>query len=485
MKQLIKLTILLLLISCTDKEENKLVEGQVSNYEKDFILFGYDTIGYGLGYTQDTIRVDQKGYFQIEIDTLKATSQLNFLDEHKTSIILPKELNSRIEINANFNNSDSLKIIGKQADFVHYIADQYEYWIKLHKEMSKKHPIFSSTQNHLPKYHTIQDSITSLRENFLLEYFKNKDLQNKKEFIKNQENSLLYQSLSLRMEGQNSNVVQKMSFYDTENDTTYITHSDLVKFDDKNLFANSEYREFTRDFILNSITFEYPEKNQPYKFYLDKGFKIIDKWFRNQETNALQKVLFTDYLIENAIIFKKPIDLKYFNDQINSLEKNDYVKSYAQSLKSQIEKYQIELSYLKKGSKSPDFKLEDLNGKIYKLSDFKSKTLLIDVWASWCGPCISAFPKWNKLVQENRSNKNLEFLTVSIDDTKEKWIKGLKKYNVKGLDLFGGTGGFDSKFAEDFNIKALPNYIAIDNKGKIISISTTLDELKKLISEIN
>ena len=74
-------------------------------------------------------------------------------------------------------------------------------------------------------------------------------------------------------------------------------------------------------------------------------------------------------------------------------------------------------------------------------------------------------------------------MTVSIDNTNKEWKKGLAKHDLKGLKLFAGNGGVKSDFAEKYNIKSLTNYIVIDKKGNILSLSSSINEFTEIVSD--
>lgn len=125
-----------------------------------------------------------------------------------------------------------------------------------------------------------------------------------------------------------------------------------------------------------------------------------------------------------------------------------------------------------KGKDVPDFILTDSSGKKYRLKDFAGRIIYLDVWASWCGPCIAEIPDYKKLVEKLGERNDVVFLSASIDDTKEDWIeKGLRKHTPPGLQLWAGKGGWNSVFAKTYFISGVPQYILIDGQGKIINFN--------------
>lgn len=118
---------------------------------------------------------------------------------------------------------------------------------------------------------------------------------------------------------------------------------------------------------------------------------------------------------------------------------------------------------------APDFELPDAQGKMHRLSDYRGKVVAIDVWATWCMPCLQSLPKFLALREQYKNNKNIEFISVSIDEAKvrEKWLSFLKDKHMTGVDLHAPNGDTNT-FMKDYAITGIPRYILIDKKGKII-----------------
>lgn len=121
---------------------------------------------------------------------------------------------------------------------------------------------------------------------------------------------------------------------------------------------------------------------------------------------------------------------------------------------------------VKVGAMSPDFEFADINGKMHSLKDFKGKYVLIDVWATYCAPCKSELPFWEK-IQEKLAKKNIVFVSIATDYDKEEWKAFLEKNQLKGVQLV-----FDRKwisFMHRYQVATIPRYILLDKEGKIIN----------------
>jgi thiol-disulfide isomerase/thioredoxin len=122
-----------------------------------------------------------------------------------------------------------------------------------------------------------------------------------------------------------------------------------------------------------------------------------------------------------------------------------------------------------KGVVAYDFTSERIDGTKLRLSDLKGKIVFIDTWASWCGPCISERPNVLELANRFKDNPRVEILMISVDASRDDWIKYLTKMNQLGNhgDVII-ENGMRTKYGDSFNVKFIPKYILIDGNGVII-----------------
>lgn len=140
------------------------------------------------------------------------------------------------------------------------------------------------------------------------------------------------------------------------------------------------------------------------------------------------------------------------------------------------------LRYTMKGAALPDFKYEDATGETVSLEQFKGKYLFIDLWASWCVPCIKMTPYVQQL-EKQYEGKNINFVAISIDGNKQDWLKKMKELNLHGHQYLDQS----SSFAKALNISGIPHYLIYDPEGKLLVYKTDMPnnpKLKVLIDEL-
>ena len=133
----------------------------------------------------------------------------------------------------------------------------------------------------------------------------------------------------------------------------------------------------------------------------------------------------------------------------------------------------------KQGQIADEIALPTPQGDTLRLSDLKGKVVLLDFWASWCGPCRIANKGMAKIYSKFKE-KGFEIFSVSIDDDKKDWIKAIKKDNItwKQVNI---AGGWNSHIAVKWRIEAIPTSYLIDKEGKLVAMDLEGKELEETL----
>lgn len=218
---------------------------------------------------------------------------------------------------------------------------------------------------------------------------------------------------------------------------------------------------------------------------MSRASKLLDSSLASLFTGVQQIVLST--LPKDADLSTKIDFLRtnYSNEKIRGAIENVLVESYITKfnysegydngyavLKTVVDKYGLDKKYLAdfekrratvKGAAFPEsVVLKDAEGNTVDFSMFKGKYVYIDLWASWCGPCIKEVPHLQKLEAE-LENKNVVFLSISVDAKEEQWKAKMKQLNMHGNQLHNK----DNSLCNNLNVKGIPFFLIYDKEGNL------------------
>jgi len=232
---------------------------------------------------------------------------------------------------------------------------------------------------------------------------------------------------------------------------------------------------------VNDILVSGTALNDVYSDYL----KNIEKLYQKMENAANISEMNADKVITEIIEFDFDFCLRNATNLVGkaiflqsfynfSVEQKEQITSQFDEETKKDEKIALVIENLERekkvavGQQFTDFELPMPNGEMLKLSDLVGKTdyLLIDFWASWCGPCIGSFPAL-KSVYEKYQGKRFEILGVSLDKNESDWRGAIAKYKLTWKHV-SDLKFWQCEAAQIYAVSSIPNTVLIDKNGKIV-----------------
>lgn len=454
MKQLTIFLAALAVFSCKQDEKvnYSIITGKIDNNTAEMALIqGHDV--------DIRIPIEQDGSFSDTLHLKTDGLYQMYIGQERTGIYLEKGQNLDVTVNAT-EFDESLKYSGDLGNSNNLLAAKYlweENNVNFKELFSLDEDAFLKKLDHVQKAMDSLYGLHQMKNSKFDKMFQEENRYSRASAIENYKDAHRYFSgVEDYQVGSN--------FYDSLKDVNF---KDTLAFRNSLTYQGLLDAHFNR--IVNEETYESGDDNHSILFLKEVDRSLPDGYAKDKlMIGHLKYWLKPDESLDEAYNI-------YKNSNPNPENLADLTQRYNQ------------LKGLTAGNASPTFEYENFKGGTTSLSDLKGKYAYIDVWATWCGPCIREIPSL-KEVEKDYAGKNIQIVSISIDEPKdyEKWKQMINEKSLGGLQLMADNN-WNSKFVKDYAILGIPRFILIDPEGKIVSADAPRPsdpELRKMLDAL-
>lgn len=457
MKKIIALLAIFCFISCQEKEVITTLSGKISNAEAKIIKleglnFSKEINLNSDGTFSDTLQLDYNGLYSLVLS-----------DEKQRFIYLENGFQLNVENNATeFEKSFVFKGTG---------SDENNF-------MSKKHQVIESIYGKLDTWENVKPLFT-LDEKAFIE----KNELYKKEILKALDEAKLTNQNFIKLEKLDADFHVLRMYVQYPTNYGHLTSNSAFK-------PSESFPKIKDDFSMDneeSFKFSYSYQHLVGHQFYAKMYAESDSIQKPIEKGLAALKTIKSKLIQSEMIKNMMYEFNGATPNLESVYNQMLSYSLDEKFKKELtDKFEI-VKNIATGLPSPTFDYENITGGKTSLESLKGKFVYIDVWATWCGPCIAEIPAL-KEVEKEYHGKNIEFVSISIDEKKdfEKWKKMVADKELKGIQLFADNA-WESDFVKKYAIDGIPRFILIDTEGKIVSADAPRPsdaKLKELLTEV-
>ncbi len=401
------------------------------------------------------VKLGKKNTFKIEVEIEEGYYDLSDGNE-QTKLFLSPGFNINISLNTK-EFDESINYTGKGAAENNYLAQSYLLDERLDK--LKSYSYYAKLNE--TAFLSLSDSVLQL-ELALLNQYKNEQL---------------------------------LSFYETEKmKLEYTYYLKLYNYRSMHSMITSTPNFKTSDQFPNPFKNIVLDKAEWVKYY--EYTNVVESYLEHLASIDIEQKVDSDYYLsffkhlENQIKLpelREKFAYSFGKYRLNYVVQLDEVYAKIKTnLRSEekiqeVEKVYLKMKALKSKTLLPKFQFKDINNRQVNLEDFKGKFVYIDVWATWCGPCVYEIPHLKKL-QDTLEGKNIVLISICKSDYEQNWRSFVAKKDLKGVQLFAEES--QTQFFDDFIVSGIPRFILLDKEGKIIEYDAKRPSDPKLLEQL-
>ncbi len=445
-----KLSILLLTILFsfnTSISQNMVVlHGTIINPkgEKVYVQHYKDYISYDVVLV-DSAMLDKQGNFSMSFQWEQPSAATFFHGDEITEMFLSADDNLNLTLDTD-EFDETLRYEGRGSIINNYLAQKTLNFPRLNPRIYKSPEIDFC--------HAI-DSIKTGKLNFHEEYFSSVSANEPAlEFFKSLEaDDINYEWAEAKMTYPSYNRYLNKLPSQVQLTPEYYNFLKEINTYNPNALHSINYLQFLSGYVDREIRISM--KNDTTKTYTDVKQQFIDK----NLNGSIKEFVLAEWAYSNLTQGNDIVQGQIITDQLE--------EEYPQSQYLDLLFNTIQLTQnLQPGNVAPDFTFPDQNGKMVSLSDFIGKVVYLDIWASWCGPCMNEVPHAKKL-QEDFEGKEVVFLYVSVDADENAWKNTITQKELGGVHLLSNSNS-STDISALYNAQGIPQYVLIGKDGNIV-----------------
>lgn len=229
--------------------------------------------------------------------------------------------------------------------------------------------------------------------------------------------------------------------------------------------ANAQENENIEEMVWKCIEPHYSTDTISGENYLEQHVRLVKKYV----PDALMGERHLALRAEESTKYPSGMDVELYRKTLLSGVTTD---SLREKINRCFDNFKEKYGHLAKGKPAPDIEFTDKEGKIHHLSEYKGKVLFVDIWGTWCAPCIAEFPHLRAIQEHFKDNPDVMIMSLSCDIERkpEKWLPFLEQ---RGDEItwhqFMLTKGGNKVTSDVYHIFGIPHFMLIDKEGNFVS----------------